>query len=180
MKLFLHHTQPPVAAAMAETLRQLLPGTDIRTDGKATTDELAVMLDDSVAAGEEDFRWPHAATRLTDAVHQLERHWQKLQALQTVEFPQGVLDVIGRVLVPHGQAPVDLTEKEVALLVYLWQRDLPASREELLRDVWQYAPDTETHTIETHIHRLRQKIERDPNTPELLITTKQGYTVSRI
>lgn len=179
MKLFLHHKETAVANALAETLRQLLPDSSIRTSGKATTDDLAVMLDDSVVAGEEDFRWPHAATPLHDAVHQLERHWQKLQALQTVEFPQGVLDVIGRVLVPHDQPPVDLTEKEVALLVYLWQRDTPAAREDLLRDVWQYAPDTETHTIETHIHRLRQKIERDPNAPELLLTTKQGYTVAR-
>lgn len=74
---------------------------------------------------------------------------------------------------------VTLTEKEVAVLVYLARRDQPASREDLLRDVWRYAPDTDTHTIETHIYRLRQKIEADPAEPRYLLTTKDGYCLAK-
>jgi DNA-binding response OmpR family regulator len=71
-----------------------------------------------------------------------------------------------------------LTEKEVDLLTYLFTRKLPATREDLLRDVWNYAADADTHTIETHIYRLRQKIETNPALPEFLITTKDGYQLA--
>ena len=73
--------------------------------------------------------------------------------------------------------PVLLTEKEVAVLLYLWQGRI-ATREDLLRDVWQYAQDADTHTIETHIYRLRQKIEIDPAEPQFLITSKDGYQLA--
>jgi hypothetical protein len=71
-----------------------------------------------------------------------------------------------------------LTEKEVGVLLYLWQKKIPVTREDLLRDIWQYASDADTHTIETHIYRLRQKIETDPAEPEFLITGKDGYQLS--
>lgn len=78
-----------------------------------------------------------------------------------------------------GGEVVILTEKEVAVLLHLWREQQAGrqavTREELLRDVWQYASDTDTHTIETHIYRLRQKIEIDPANPEFLMTTKDGY-----
>ena len=78
----------------------------------------------------------------------------------------------------HEEDCVLLTEKEVAVLFYLWQGRKTASREDLLRDVWQYASDADTHTIETHIYRLRQKIENDPASPQFLITTKDGYQLA--
>lgn len=73
---------------------------------------------------------------------------------------------------------IDLTEKEVATILYLWQAPHAVTREDLLRDVWEYAADTDTHTIETHIYRLRQKIEQDPSRPEYLLTEKDGYQLA--
>ena len=74
---------------------------------------------------------------------------------------------------------VKLTEKEVALLVLLYEaKGEIVARDAILDAVWQYAESVETHTLETHIYRLRQKIEADPANPEFLCTGEQGYYLS--
>lgn len=69
-----------------------------------------------------------------------------------------------------------LTEKETAILRFL-HRAAPntVTREVLLRDVWGYNANVTTHTLETHIYRLRQKIEEDPVRAKLLVTDGGGY-----
>ncbi len=57
--------------------------------------------------------------------------------------------------------PIRLTEKETALLVFLAQADLPASRQEILAAVWGYDERIDTHTLETHVYQLRRKIDLD-------------------
>ncbi len=75
----------------------------------------------------------------------------------------------------NGQK-VRLTEKETSILKYLYRTgDRVASREILLNEVWGYNAGVTTHTLETHIYRLRQKIERDPSNAELLVTETGGY-----
>ena len=74
---------------------------------------------------------------------------------------------------------VRLTEKETAILQYLYRADGAAvSRETLLREVWGYRPGITTHTLETHIYRLRQKIERDPPRNRILVTEPGGYRLA--
>ena len=69
-----------------------------------------------------------------------------------------------------------LTEKEAAILRFLHRAERQAvPRETLLRDVWGYNANVTTHTLETHIYRLRQKIEDDPANARLLITDVGGY-----
>ena len=69
-----------------------------------------------------------------------------------------------------------LTEKETAILRFLHRASQQVvSRETLLREVWGYNANVTTHTLETHIYRLRQKIERDPSTAQLLVTESGGY-----
>jgi DNA-binding response OmpR family regulator len=71
---------------------------------------------------------------------------------------------------------VRLTEKETAILKYLLRAGTkPVPREILLAEVWGYNAGVSTHTLETHIYRLRQKIERDPGAAKLLITDPGGY-----
>jgi DNA-binding response OmpR family regulator len=71
---------------------------------------------------------------------------------------------------------VRLTEKETAILRFLYRSGLmPVSRETLLQEVWGYNSGVTTHTLETHIYRLRQKIERDAANPEILVTEAGGY-----
>lgn len=75
---------------------------------------------------------------------------------------------------------IKLTEKETALLVLLAKNPgNTVSRKEILTKVWEYADDAETHTLETHIYRLRQKIEKDPGKPRVLMTNEDGYYLSK-
>jgi DNA-binding response OmpR family regulator len=69
-----------------------------------------------------------------------------------------------------------LTEKETAILRYLYRAaQNVVTRDVLLREVWGYNSNVTTHTLETHIYRLRQKIERDPAHAQLLVTEAGGY-----
>lgn len=71
---------------------------------------------------------------------------------------------------------VRLTEKETSILKYLYRAgDKVISRDILLNEVWGYNAGVTTHTLETHVYRLRQKIERDPSNAELLVTEPGGY-----
>lgn len=71
---------------------------------------------------------------------------------------------------------VRLTDKEAAILKYLYRTgDRVVSRDVLLDEVWGYNASVTTHTLETHVYRLRQKIEEDPSNARLLITEPGGY-----
>lgn len=71
---------------------------------------------------------------------------------------------------------VRLTDKETSILKYLYrQGPKTISRDVLLQEVWGYNNRVTTHTLETHIYRLRQKIERDPSHARLLVTEEGGY-----
>jgi DNA-binding response OmpR family regulator len=71
---------------------------------------------------------------------------------------------------------VRLTEKETAILKYLYRAgEKTIGRAILLNEVWGYNSGVTTHTLETHVYRLRQKIERDPAKAEILITEPGGY-----
>jgi len=76
---------------------------------------------------------------------------------------------------PKGNK-VRLTEKETAILRYLYRAgQRPVSRETLLQEVWGYNSGVTTHTLETHIYRLRQKVEKDAASPSILVTEAGGY-----
>ena len=76
----------------------------------------------------------------------------------------------------EGGRKVRLTEKETSVLRYLYRAGSQAvSRDTLLSEVWGYNAGVTTHTLETHIYRLRQKIERDPSQARILITEPGGY-----
>ena len=75
-----------------------------------------------------------------------------------------------------GRKKVRLTEKETAILKYLYRAgDRAIGRDTLLGEVWGYNAGVTTHTLETHVYRLRQKIERDPTRAEILVTEPGGY-----
>ena len=70
-----------------------------------------------------------------------------------------------------------LTEKEINTITYLSQSDKPVSIDELQEKVWSYQSDMETHTVETHIYRLRKKILNTFNDNEFIISKKNGYQI---
>ena len=81
-----------------------------------------------------------------------------------------------KILIDDKAKKVRLTEKETSILKYLYRAGAKAvSREELLTEVWGYNAGVTTHTLETHIYRLRQKIEPEPGQARLLLTDAGGY-----
>ena len=70
-----------------------------------------------------------------------------------------------------------LTEKEVNTILYLSRNIKPTSINELQEKVWGYQSDLETHTVETHIHRLRKKIKEKFKDDELILSDKNGYKI---
>ncbi len=68
-----------------------------------------------------------------------------------------------------------LTEKEAAILKFLYRAGRVIGRDTLLGEVWGYNAGVTTHTLETHVYRLRRKIERDPSHAEILVTEPGGY-----
>jgi DNA-binding response OmpR family regulator len=76
---------------------------------------------------------------------------------------------------PVGNRSIRLTEKEAGILKFLYRAGAPVGRQVLLNEVWGYNAAADTHTLETHIYRLRQKIEPDPANPRLLVTVGGGY-----
>lgn len=81
-----------------------------------------------------------------------------------------------KMLIDERGSKVRLTEKETAILKYLYRAGQKViTRDVLLHEVWGYNAGVTTHTLETHIYRLRQKIERDPSNAEILVTDAGGY-----
>jgi DNA-binding response OmpR family regulator len=81
-----------------------------------------------------------------------------------------------KLLVSPTGSKLKLTEKETAILRYLYRAgQRVVSRDVLLQEVWGYNAAVTTHTLETHVYRLRQKIEDDPASARLLVTEPGGY-----
>ena len=71
-----------------------------------------------------------------------------------------------------------LTEKEINTITYLSKSEKPVSINELQEKVWSYQSDIETHTVETHIYRLRKKILNTFNDKDFIISEKNGYKIN--
>jgi DNA-binding response OmpR family regulator len=81
-----------------------------------------------------------------------------------------------KLLTTEKGSKLKLTEKETAILRYLYRAGQKVvGRDTLLQEVWGYNSNVTTHTLETHIYRLRQKIESDPSRARILITEPGGY-----
>lgn len=81
-----------------------------------------------------------------------------------------------KVLADAQDKKIRLTEKETSILKYLYRAGTKVvGRDVLLAEVWGYNSGVTTHTLETHIYRLRQKIEKDPSNAEILVTEAGGY-----
>ena len=115
----------------------------------------------------------HFAVLLARIRTRLRQHEASEDAIFAIVRPSSKL-----LLNPKG-SKVRLTEKETSILRYLYRAgQRPVSRETLLQEVWGYNSGVTTHTLETHIYRLRQKIERDAAAPAILVTEAGGYKLA--
>jgi len=74
---------------------------------------------------------------------------------------------------------VKLTEKEINTIIYLSKSSKPVNTDELQKKVWSYKTDIETHTVETHIYRLRKKILNTFNDSKFIMSKKNGYQINK-
>ena len=96
-----------------------------------------------------------------------------------ISFGKYTLDSFHKQLVNNktGSA-TKLTEREIAIINYLYKsKGKTVSKGELLSEVWEYNPEATTHTVETHIYRLRQKIDADNHGKNPIITEENGYSL---
>ncbi len=117
------------------------------------------------------FKFPVLLARIRAQLRQHEQSEDAVFAVGPYNFKPSM-----KMLVTEDDRKVRLTEKETNILKFLYRsRDGVVPREVLLHEVWGYNAGVTTHTLETHIYRLRQKIEPDPTNARLLVTEAGGY-----
>ena len=143
----------------------MLTGADTETD---TVRGLDAGANDYVT---KPFKFSILLARIRAQLRQHERSEDAVFSIGPYRFHPAA-----KVLTHPEGSRIRLTEKEVAILKYLLRRVSGVTgRQTLLNEVWGYNSGVTTHTLETHVYRLRQKIERDPSKAEILITEPGGY-----
>ncbi len=94
-----------------------------------------------------------------------------------VKIKNYIIDLNSRQMLLNDMQ-LKLTEKEINTITYLSRINKPVSIDELQENVWSYQSDVETHTVETHIYRLRKKIFNSFNDNKFIISKKNGYQIS--
>jgi DNA-binding response OmpR family regulator len=116
--------------------------------------------------------------RLAELVRKLQETAPR-GAAAAMAIGEVTFDPATRELSGAAHEPVRLTEREAAIFAYLWRNlDRNVPRDELLAQVLGYSGDTATHTLETHIYRLRRKLAAAAATPPRLISEDKGYRLS--
>ena len=93
-----------------------------------------------------------------------------------ITFQNCILDPAVNLVTNAEGSIFKLTDKETKILEYLYkEQGKLISKEIMLRKVWRYKDEVSTHTLETHIYRLRKKIEANPKTPKIILTHIGGY-----
>jgi DNA-binding response OmpR family regulator len=117
------------------------------------------------------FRFPVLLARIRAQLRQHEQSEDAVFQLGPYTFKPAM-----KILETEDNKKVRLTEKETNILKFLYRAQSGVvARDVLLHEVWGYNAGVTTHTLETHIYRLRQKIEPDPSNARLLVTESGGY-----
>ena len=120
------------------------------------------------------FKFPVLLARIRAQLRQHEQSEDAVFAIGPYSFRPG-----GKVLLDEAEKKIRLTEKETNILKFLYRAGgRTVERDTLLREVWGYNAGVTTHTLETHIYRLRQKIEPEPGQARILVTETGGYRLA--
>ena len=101
---------------------------------------------------------------------------KKYQDQSNVNVKDFFLDINSREL-KKGKLILKLTERETDMILFLNKSKKPVNVETLEKEIWQHSSELETHTVETHIYRLRKKIKAEFGNDELIKSNKDGYTI---
>ena len=127
---------------------------------------------DLVFLVEKPFRFNEFLNNLRSCINKFENSSDAYLTFNNYELHPATKEILNL----RNNELIKLTEKEVAVIKYLYKaKDKIVSKTDLLQDVWDYNAEVSTHTIETHIYRLRQKVEHDDVDAQLIITENGGY-----
>jgi hypothetical protein len=117
--------------------------------------------------------------RISKLIEKINIQSLKIQFNEKSEFriSQYKIDLNSRELIAANNI-LKLTEKETNIIIYLTQSSNPVSVDQLQFDVWGYRSKLETHTVETHIYRLRKKILKKFNDNNFILSHKNGYQIN--
>ena len=101
---------------------------------------------------------------------------KKYQDQSNVNVKDFFLDINSREL-KKGKSSLKLTERETDMILFLNNSKKPVNVETLEKEIWQHSSDLETHTVETHIYRLRKKIKTEFGNDDLIKSDKDGYII---
>ena len=118
--------------------------------------------------------------RLNELLARLRAHLRSFESSEDAEIKIGQYQFrpSARLLLDAKGGKIRLTDKEAAILKYLYRAGKAVARQMLLEAVWGYKQTITTHTLETHVYRLRQKIEVDPQNARILLTDGGGYRLN--
>ena len=101
---------------------------------------------------------------------------RKYQDQSSVNIKDFFLDINSREL-KKGKLSLKLTERETDMILFLNNSNKPVNVETLEKEIWQHSSELETHTVETHVYRLRKKIKAEFGNDNLIKSNKNGYTI---
>tara|TARA_B100002051_G_C16422628_1_gene480166 strand:+ start:70 stop:669 length:600 start_codon:yes stop_codon:yes gene_type:complete len=102
---------------------------------------------------------------------------QNYSAQSNININKYILDINSRILRKSDNA-LKLTEREIDTIIFLKNENKPVKVDVLQKKVWKYGEDLETHTVETHIYRLRKKIKNTFDDDSFIQSKKNGYIIS--
>ena len=111
-------------------------------------------------------------------IEQININLLKYKYLEQSDITMGQYSIdINSRLIKNNDLNLKLTEREIDIIIFLKNSDKPQSIENLQKKVWGHHSDLETHTVETHIYRLRKKISETFNDSSFIRSTKKGYKI---
>jgi len=137
---------------------------------------LLLLTDGDAPSTQESLARPFRISALLARLHALNTHHAPADDA-AVRIGPYTFHPSAKLLQADGRK-VRLTEKETNILKFLHASSGTVPRDILLHEVWGYSPAVATHTLETHIYRLRKKIEQDPANAQILLTEGGGYRLS--
>ena len=144
---------------------------------------LVNQKDLSSLKGKTDEKQIHCITKfpikISNLIDQLNARFiqQNYSAQSNININKYILDINSRIL-KKSNNELKLTEREIDTIIFLKNENKPVKVDVLQKKVWKYAEDLETHTVETHIYRLRKKIKDTFNDDTFIQSKKNGYIIN--
>ena len=119
--------------------------------------------------------YPIRFTKIIDKIN-IQLIKQKYDFQSKINIKNYNLNINSRII-SHNKKNLKLTEREIDIILFLKKQNKPKTIEVLQNEIWHYSSDLETHTVETHIYRLRKKIKDQFNDKNFIVSYKDGYSI---